>query len=128
MVAVFVTSAYEYVFMAVGHLFQSGGGMMAAGTHTMSIDFGVDACDGLCLGTKQPTGGVMIYRKLNWSWLVGGEANVPFRLFFTGLPATLSPGSPSVHSMLVVQPDRSRHELGWFTYAPKLDGRGKLGH
>lgn len=67
----------------------------------------------------------MVYRKLNWSWLVGAEANVPFRLFFTGLPATLSPGSPSVHSMLVVQPDRSRHELGWFTYAPKLDTKNK---
>jgi hypothetical protein len=44
--------------------------------------------------------------------LAGGDGAVPFRLFFTGLPATVGPGSPSLHSMLVVQPDRRRHELG----------------
>jgi hypothetical protein len=36
-----------------------------------------------------------------------------------GLPADAPLVSPAVHSMLVVQPDSSRRELGWFTYAPK---------
>lgn len=102
--------------------------MAEARTRTMSIGFGVDACDGLCLGTKQPTGGVMVYRKLNWSWLAGGDANTPFRMFFTGLPTTLTRASQSVYSMIVVQPDRSRHELGWFTYAPIPATKNDFGH
>lgn len=36
-----------------------------------------------------------------------------------GLLADAPYVSTTVHSMLVVQPDRNRHELGWFTYAPK---------
>lgn len=70
----------------------------------------------------------MVYRKLNWSWLAGGDANTPSPLVFTGLPATLPPANLSVYSMLVVQPDRSTHELGWFTYAPKTTTKKDSDH
>lgn len=52
-------------------------------------------------------------------WLVSGGANSLPRLRFTGLPTTTPLVNGPFHSMLVVQPDSNRQELGWFTYAPK---------
>lgn len=70
--------------------------------------------DGLCLGTKHSPEGAIMGRLTNGIWQEKQILNSRF-----GLLVDTPYVSPAVYSMLVVQPDSSRHEIGWFTYAPK---------
>ena len=51
-------------------------------------------------------------------WHEQRDLNTPL-----GLLADDPGESPTVQSVLVVQPDRSRSNLGWFIYAPQLASR-----
>lgn len=63
----------------------------------------------------------MNYRPWNNSlWHEQRDLNTPL-----GLLADDTVESPTVQSMLVVQPDRSRRNLGWFVYAP-MPPRSKI--
>ena len=52
-------------------------------------------------------------------WLPDRNPDAPLGIYFTGLSVRLLHGSQNLHSMVVVQPDRNRQEIGYMTYARK---------
>lgn len=61
----------------------------------------------------------MLQRKLNRLFLTGRNADSPLGVYFTGLAVRLLRTSQNLHSMIVVQPDRDRQEIGYMTFARK---------
>lgn len=55
----------------------------------------------------------------NRPWLTDRYADLPLGVYFTGLSVRLLRASQNLHSMLVVQPDRNRQDIGYMTYARK---------
>lgn len=55
----------------------------------------------------------------NRLWLTDRNPDSPLGIYFTGLSVRLLRASQNLHSMLVVQPDRNRQEIGYMTYARK---------
>lgn len=55
----------------------------------------------------------------NRPWLTDRYADLPLGVYFTGLSVRLLRANQNLHSMLVVQPDRDRQDIGYMTYALK---------
>lgn len=61
----------------------------------------------------------MNQRKLNRLFLKDRNPDSPLGVYFTGLSVRLLRTSQNLHSMIVVQPDRDRQEIGYMTFARK---------
>lgn len=59
--------------------------------------------------------------KFNRLWQTDRNPELPLDIYFTGLAVKLLRASQNLHSMIVVQPDRNRQELGYMTYVSKPD-------
>lgn len=61
----------------------------------------------------------MTQGKFNRLWQTDRNPELPLDIYFTGLAVKLLRASQDLHSMIVVQPDRDRQEIGYMTYVSK---------